>query len=112
MVMCSAAASALALIGIAWLPPTSLLLGISLLLIGGFAMSLSPLAAMAVDIAGRHMSGTASGLLDAHGYFYAGLQAVAFGFLLNMSGSNWPLIFLLMAATRVLCGILIFFVKA
>jgi hypothetical protein len=52
------------------------------------------------------------GLLDAHGYFYAGLQAVAFGFLLNMSGSNWPLIFLLMAATRVLCGILIFFVKA
>lgn len=112
MVMFSAAASALALIGIAWLPPTSLILGISLLFIGGFAMSLSPLAAMAVDIAGRHMSGTASGLLDAHGYFYAGLQAVVFGFLLNMSGSNWPLVFLLMAATRVLCGILIFFVKA
>ncbi len=112
MVMFSAAISALALVGIALLPPTSLTLGMILLLIGAFSMSLSPLAAMAVDIAGRHMSGTASGLLDAHGYFYAGLQAVVFGFLLNMSGSNWPLVFLIMAATRILCGILIFFVKA
>jgi cyanate permease len=58
------------------------------------------------------MAGTASGLLDAHGYFYAGLQAAVFGVLLNMSGSPWPLVFLLMAGTRVLCAILIFFVKA
>lgn len=112
MVMLSAGVSALALIGIALLPPTQVQFGALLLLIGGFAMSLSPLAAMAVDIAGRHMSGTASGLLDAHGYFYAGLQAVVFGMLLNMSGASWPLVFLLMAGTRVLCGILIFFVKA
>jgi cyanate permease len=112
MVMLSAGVSALALIGIAFLPPTQVQLGALLLLIGGFAMSLSPLAAMAVDIAGRHMSGTASGLLDAHGYFYAGLQAVVFGLLLNMSGASWPLVFLLMAGTRILCGILIFFVKA
>ena len=82
-----------------------------LLLIGGFAMSLSPMAAMAVDIAGRHLSGTASGILDAHGYFYAGLQAVAFGLLLDMSGSPWPLVFLFMAGSRVLCGVLIFSVK-
>ena len=75
-------------------------------------MSLSPMAAMAVDIAGRHMSGTASGILDAHGYFYAGLQAVVFGILLDMSGSPWPLVFLLMAASRVLCGVMIFFVRA
>ena len=32
--------------------------------------------------------------------------------LLNMSGANWPMVFLIMAATRVLCGILISFVKA
>jgi sugar phosphate permease len=70
------------------------------------------MAAVAVDIAGRHTAGTASGLLDAHGYFYAGLQAAVFGVLLNMSGSPWPLVFLLMAGTRVLCGVLIFFVKA
>jgi hypothetical protein len=54
------------------------------------------------------MASTASGLLDAHGYFYAGLQSVVFGVLLNMSGSPWPLVFLLMASTRVLCGVLIF----
>lgn len=112
MVMISAAVSAAALVGIAALPPSNVYIGSMLLLIGGFAMSLSPMAAMAVDIAGRHMSGTASGILDAHGYFYAGLQAVVFGILLDMSGSSWPLVFLLMAASRVLCGILIYFVKA
>lgn len=112
MVMLSAAVSALALIGIALLPPSNWYIGATLLFVGSFAMSLSPMAAMAVDIAGRHMSGTAAGVLDAHGYFYAGLQAMVFGVLLNMSGSPWPLVFLLMAATRVLCGVLIFFVKA
>lgn len=112
LVILSAAISALALLGIALLPPAHVQLGAVLLFIGAFAMSLSPLAAMAVDIAGRHLSGTASGLLDAHGYFYAGLQAIVFGSLLNLSGTPWPLIFLLMAGTRVVCGVLIFFVKA
>ena len=78
----------------------------------GQALGIVGMAAGAVDITGRHMAGTASGLLDAHGYFYAGLQSVVFGVLLNMSGSPWPLVFLLMAGTRVLCGVLIFFVKA
>lgn len=67
------------------------MMGVTLLLIGAFAMSLSPLAAMAVDLAGRHLSGTASGVLDAHGYFYAGLQAIVFGLLLNMSGRQLAL---------------------
>jgi cyanate permease len=112
MVLLSAAVSALALLGIALLPPSQVYVGATVLFIGSYAMSLSPMAAVAVDIAGRHMAGTASGLLDAHGYFYAGLQAAVFGVLLNMSGSPWPLVFLLMAGTRVLCAILIFFVKA
>jgi len=112
MVLLSAAVSALALLGIALLPPSKVSIGATLLFIGSFAMSLSPMAAMAVDIAGRHMSGTASGILDAHGYLYAGLQAVVFGVLLHMAGSPWPLVFLLMAGTRVLCGMLIFFVRA
>jgi sugar phosphate permease len=112
MVLLSATVSALALVGIAILPPVHAGLGAALLFIGGFAMSMSPMAAIAVDIAGRHMSGTASGILDAHGYFYAGLQAIVFGLLLDTSGSPWPLLFLIMAATRVLCGGLILFVKA
>jgi hypothetical protein len=58
------------------------------------------------------MASMASGLLDAHGYCYASLQAAAFGVLLNMSGSPWLLVFLLMAGRRVLCAVLIFFVKA
>lgn len=112
MVLLSATVSALALVGIAILPPVHAGLGAALLFMGGFAMSMSPMAAMAVDIAGRHMSGTASGILDAHGYFYAGLQAIVFGLLLDMSGSPWPLLFLIMAGTRVLCGVLILFVRA
>jgi MFS transporter, OPA family, glycerol-3-phosphate transporter len=112
MVLLSVVVSALALIGIALLPPKDVYMGATLLFIGSFAMSLSPMAAIAVDIAGRHMSGTASGVLDAHGYFYAGLQALVFGLLLNMSGSPWPLVFLIMAGTRLLCGLLICFVRA
>ena len=112
MVLLSAAVSAVALVGIALLPPSQVSIGATLLFVGSFAMSLSPMAAIAVDIAGRHMSGTASGVLDAHGYFYAGLQAVVFGVLLHMPGSPWPLVFWLMAGTRVLCGVLIFFVRA
>ena len=93
MVLLSAAVSTLALIGIAFLPPSKVSSGATFLLLGSFAMSVSPMAAIAVDIAGRHMSGTASGLLDAHGYLYAGLQAVVFGVLLPMPGSPWPLVF-------------------
>jgi hypothetical protein len=53
------------------------------------------------------MSGTASGLLDAHGYAYAGAQALIFAAVLDMAGSPWPIVFLAMAATRVVSGIMI-----
>src|SRR4029434_10986953 len=53
MVLLSVAVSALALVGIAVLPPKDVYVGATLLFIGSFAMSLSPMAAMAVDIAGR-----------------------------------------------------------
>lgn len=111
MVLLSVVVSALALLGIAVVPPTNVSIGATLLFIGSFAMSLSPMSTIAVDLAGRHMAGTASGVLDAHGYFYAGLQALVFGLLLNVSGSPWPLVFLVMAGTRLLCGGLIFFVR-
>jgi hypothetical protein len=60
-----------------------------------------------VDIAGRRMSGTASGLLDAHGYAYAGLQAIVFSLVLDMTGSPWTIVFLAMAGTRILSGFMI-----
>ena len=53
------------------------------------------------------MSGTAAGLLDAHGYAYAGLQAIVFSVVLDMAGSPWPIVFLAMSATRVLSAVMI-----
>ena len=57
------------------------------------------------------MAGTSSGLLDAYGYFYARLQAILFGIVLDMTGSPWPVVFLAMAFTRVVSGVAMVFVK-
>ena len=111
MVLFSCAVSSVVLVGIALAPPVNVTLGAFLLLIGGFSMGLSPMSTVAVDIAGRHMSGTASGLLDAHGYAYAGAQALIFAAVLDMAGSPWPIVFMAMAATRVIAGIMISAVK-
>ena len=111
LVIVSCAISAAALVVIAFAPPVNVTLGAALLLIAGLAMGLSPMATVAVDIAGRHMSGTSSGLLDAHGYAYAGLQAIVFSLVLDMAGSPWVIVFLAMAGTRVLSGVMISAVK-
>ena len=112
MVMFSCFTSAGALIAIALVSPTNLYLGATLLLLGGLAMGMSPLSTLAIDIAGRRMSGTASGLLDAHGYAYAGLQAIVFSAVLEMAGAPWIMVFLVMAATRLVSAAMIFKVKA
>ena len=107
MVIFSCTVSALVLVGIALAPPVNVMLGASLLLIGGLSMGISPMSTVAVDIAGRRMSGTASGLLDAHGYAYAGAQALIFAAVLDMAGSPWPIVFVVMAVTRVISGVMI-----
>ena len=111
MVIVSCVISAMALVGIALAPPFNVALGGALLLVGGVSMGLSPISTVAVDIAGRRMSGTAAGLLDAHGYAYAGLQAVVFSVVLDMTGSPWPVVFLAMAATRIVAAGMIWLVK-
>jgi len=111
MVIASCGISAVALVAIAFAPPTYAALGAALLLLGGVAMGLSPLSTLAIDIAGRRMSGTSAGLLDAHGYAYAGAQAIIFSVWLDMTGSPWPVVFLIMAATRVLSAAMIAAVK-
>ena len=100
MVIFSCMVSALVLVGIAMAPPVNVTLGALLLLIGGLSMGMSPMSTVAVDIAGRRMSGTASGVLDAHGYAYAGAQALIFAAVLDMAGSPWPIVFIAMAVTR------------
>ena len=111
MVIFSCMVSALVLVGIAMAPPVNVTLGALLLLIGGLSMGMSPMSTVAVDIAGRRMSGTASGVLDAHGYAYAGAQALIFAAVLDMAGSPWPIVFLAMAVTRVVSAAMISRVK-
>ena len=111
MVIFSCMVSALVLVGIAMAPPVNVTLGALLLLIGGLSMGMSPMSTVAVDIAGRRMSGTASGVLDAHGYAYAGAQALIFAAVLDMAGSPWPIVFIVMAVTRVVSAVMISWVK-
>ncbi len=101
LVISSCLASAVIIAIIAVVPPSNQVLGAVLLLAGGVAMGMSPISTVSVDMGGRRMAGTASGLLDAHGYLYAGVQAIVFGVVLDMTGSPWPIVFLAMAATRV-----------
>ena len=102
LVISSCLASAGIIAAIALVPPSNEILGAVLLLAGGIAMGMSPMSTVSVDMGGRRMAGTASGVLDAHGYLYAGAQAIVFGLVLDMTGSPWPIVFLAMAATRVI----------
>ena len=102
LVISSCLASAVIIAVIAIVPPSNQVLGAVLLLTGGVAMGMSPMSTVSVDMAGRRMAGTASGVLDAHGYLYAGAQAIVFGVVLDMTGSPWPFVFLAMAATRLI----------
>ncbi len=107
MIIVSCTVSALVLVGVALAPPVNVTLGAVLMLIGGLSMDMSSINTVAVDIAGRHMSGTATGLMSAHGYAYAGAQALVFAAVLDMAGSPWPIVFVAMAATRVVSGLMI-----
>ena len=107
MILFSCAVSAAVLIGVAFAPPVNVTAGAALMFAGGLSMGLSFINSVAVDIAGRHMSGTATGIMSAHGYAYAGAQALIFAAVLDMAGSPWPIVFLAMAATRVLSAVMI-----
>ena len=107
LVLASCGVSAAALVAIALAPPDNVYLGAALMLWGGIGMGVSTISAIAVDLSGRRMSGTAAGVLDAHGYLYAGAQALLFSVILDLAGSPWPIVFLAMAATRILSAAMI-----
>jgi OPA family glycerol-3-phosphate transporter-like MFS transporter len=112
MIIISCLATAAVLAAIAFVAPTNLWLGMVLMVLGGFTLTMAPTAALGVDLAGRKISGTASGLLDAHAYLYNGLQAVMIGWILDATGGNWMLVFLLLAGSRLLSAGVMGFVKA
>ena len=107
LVITSCLASAVIIAVIALVPPSNEILGAALLLAGGVAMGMSPMSTVSVDMGGRRMAGTASGVLDAHGYLYAGAQAIVFGVVLDMTGSPWAIVFGAMAATRLISAYMI-----
>jgi OPA family glycerol-3-phosphate transporter-like MFS transporter len=94
--------SGAAVMGIALIPANHIPLAVFLLLIGGFTVNMSPIQALAVDLAGRKLAGTASGVLDAHGYIYGAIQAVFFGWLSLAVENGWFWVFATMAGTRLI----------
>ena len=106
MIATSAVVSAAALVGLALLPATNLYAGAGLLFIGAFAMSLSMSSTLVIDMAGLKYAATASGVLDGHGYVYAGAQAIIFALVLDSAGAPWQTVFLAMAAARVLSAVI------
>lgn len=111
MIAASALISAAALIGLAIVPAENIYAGAALLFIGAFAMSLSMTATLVVDIAGPKYAATASGVLDGHGYVYAGAQALIFALVLDTAGAPWQWVFLGMAGARILSALIAWRVK-
>ena len=111
MIAASALISAAALVGLAIVPAEDVHLGAALLFIGAFAMSLSMTSTLVVDMAGPRYAATASGVLDGHGYVYAGAQALIFALVLDTAGAPWQWVFLTMAAARILSALIAWRVK-
>ena len=111
MIATSALISAAALIGLAVIPAENIYAGAALLFIGAFAMSLSMTSTLVVDMAGPKYAATASGILDGHGYVYAGAQAIIFALVLDTTGAPWHLVFLGMAAARIISALIAWRVK-
>lgn len=111
MIATSAIISALALIGLAIVPAENIYAGALLLFIGAFAMSMSMTATLVVDMVGPKYASTASGVLDGHGYIYAGAQALIFALILSSSDTPWEIVFLAMAGVRILSALIAWRVK-
>ncbi len=112
VIVISAAASAAAVLGVAFSPADHVPLAVLLLAVGGFFVNMTPIQALAVDLAGRRLAGTAAGVLDAHGYIYGALQAWFFGWLSLAVPNGWVWVFLAMAATRLISVAAILKVRA
>ncbi|MFQ5931764.1 MAG: MFS transporter [Nitrospiraceae bacterium] len=112
VIVIGAVLSAAAVMGIALTPANNIPLAVSLLIVGGFCVNVSPIQALAVDLAGRRLAGTASGVLDAHGYIYGAIQAWFFGWLSLTVPDGWFWVFSIMAATRLISAAAIWRVRA
>ena len=106
----SCVVSALVLFSICIVDPSQTKIGASLMLIGGISLGMSQLPVMAVDFFGKEMAATTSALVDAHGYLYAGIQAVVVSLIVGLS-DNWIMVFVLMGMIRVISAVILLFVR-
>ena len=106
----SCVVSAMVLFGICLVDPSQTKIGVILMLIGGISLGMSQIPVMAVDFFGKDMAATTSSLVDAHGYLYAGIQAVAVSVIVGLL-DNWIMVFVLMGLFRVLSAIVLLFVR-
>lgn len=111
LTLISCLVSAAVLFGICMVDPTQARIGAILMLIGGISLGMSQLPVMAVDAFGKEMAATTSSLVDAHGYLYAGIQAVIVSVIVEMSG-NWMIVFVLMGLIRLLSAGVLMFVRS
>ncbi|MDA1001344.1 MAG: MFS transporter [bacterium] len=112
VIIISSLLSAAMLMGIAFSPADQIYLAVLFLVLGGFTVNMTTIQALAVDLAGRQLAGTASGVLDAHGYIYGALQAWFFGWLSLSVPNGWFWVFTVMAASRLVGVIAISRVRA
>ena len=111
MIILSAVISSSALFGIAIVSPTNVILGVFFLVLGTFGSSLSLSHVGVIDMFKSKYSGTSSGLFDAHGYIYAGAQAIIFSIILDLADAPWTYVFLAMAFVRILSALILYKVK-
>jgi sugar phosphate permease len=101
-----------AIAGIALSPADNIPLAVILLVVGGFTITMAPFPALGVDLVGRRLAGTATGMMSLHGYIYGGFQAWFFGWLSLAAFGGWTWVFAVMAAARLISVAAIRNVKA
>jgi OPA family glycerol-3-phosphate transporter-like MFS transporter len=111
VIMLAGFLSSMAIGGIALSPADNIPLAAGLLFLVGFTTNMAPLPALAIDLVGRRLVGTGTGLLSVHGYIYGAMQAWLFG-LLSMVAGGWTLIFGAMALARLISVGVIWRVRA
>jgi OPA family glycerol-3-phosphate transporter-like MFS transporter len=112
VIMLAGLLSCSAIIGIAVSPADNVPLAVGLLFLSGFTINMAPLPALAIDLVGRRLAGTATGMLSMHGYVYGAMQAWVFGWLSMAVPSGWTWVFGAMAVARLVSIAAIWRVRA
>jgi len=102
VIMLAGLFSASAVAGIALSPADNIPFAVGLLFLVGFTINMSPLPALAIDLVGRRLAGTGTGLLSVHGYVYGAIQAWIFGWLSMAVPNGWTWVFATMAVVRLI----------